>query len=138
MSCHSIGRGMNSVVNKVLEMYDAEELTADATKKIIAEARKGVHWCDGNEWEAIASIRRSRCGRCLKVMPSGTPLYSVWDISVQKNILDQTPDEVLASDGLCLECFDCVVNQALDDDEAGIRERKHIEGRYEPEAWQAE
>ena len=138
MSCHSIGRGMNSVVNKVLEMYDAEELTGDATKKIIAKARKGVRWCDGNQWEAVASMRRSRCGRCLKEMPSGTPLYSVWKISVQRNILDQFPDEILASDGLCLECFDIVVNRALDDDEAGARERKYIEEQFEPEEWQAE
>lgn len=138
MSCHSIGRGMNSVVDQVIEMYDAEELTLDAAKKIIAKARKGVHWCDGNEWEAVASIRRCRCGRCLKEVMAGTPLYSVWSISGQKNILDQTPDEILASDGLCLECFDIVLNRALHDDEAGARERKYIEEHYEPSEWQAE
>lgn len=138
MSCHDIGRGMNSVVDKVIEMYDSEELTLEAAKKIIAQARKGVYWCDGNEWEAVASIRRCRCGRCLKKMTSGTPLYSVWDISGRKDILDEKPDEILASDGLCQKCFDIVVNRAFDDDEAGARERKYIEGRYCQEEWRAE
>lgn len=69
---------------------------------------------------------------------AGTPLYSVWSISGQKNILDQTPDEILASDGLCSECFDIVLNRALHDDEAGARERKYIEEHYEPSEWQAE
>lgn len=138
MSCHDIGRGMNSVVDKVIEMYDEGELTVEAARKIIAKARKGVHWCDGNEGEAVASIRRCRCGRCLKEVPSGTPLYSVWDISVSKNIIDKNPDEILASDGLCLECFDIVLNFAFDNEGAGERERNFIEEHYEPEDWQAE
>ena len=48
MSCHNIGRGMNYVVKNVIKMYDTGELTLEAARKIIAAARRGVNWCDGN------------------------------------------------------------------------------------------
>ena len=74
MSCHNIGRGMNYVVKNVIKMYDTGELTLEAARKIIAAARRGVNWCDGNEYEAVEIIRRCRCGRCLKKMEAGAPL----------------------------------------------------------------
>lgn len=60
MSCHDIGRGMNSVVKVVLGLYDQEKFDRDTARLLFAACRKGVHWCDGNEDEAIASLRGCR------------------------------------------------------------------------------
>ena len=49
MSCHRIGLGMNSVVEKSIEMFENEEIGLNACKKIIVACRNGVYWCDGNE-----------------------------------------------------------------------------------------
>ena len=129
MSCHSIGAGMNAVVEEVIKMYDASEISKDATLKIIAKLRKGVHWCDGNEYEAVESIRECRCGRCLKVMEQGERLYSVWEVSHEVpdkyGILDNKW-EVLASDGLCEDCFDIVLDRHAGCVGVGKKERQYI------------
>ena len=82
MSCHDIGRGMNSVVEVVIDMFDDGEITRAAAAKIIHAARKGVHWCDGNEYEAIDSIRMKRCGYCLRKMATGEPLWPLINYGV--------------------------------------------------------
>ena len=71
MSCHDIGLGMDSVVEVIVRLYDQSRVSRDAAVELIHAARKGVNWCDGNEYEAIASIEMSRCGRCLKTMQDG-------------------------------------------------------------------
>ena len=48
MSCHRIGLGMNSVVEKSIEMFENEEIGLNACKKIIVTCRNGIYWCDGN------------------------------------------------------------------------------------------
>ena len=42
MSCHRIGLGMNSVVEKSIEMFENEEISLNACKKIIVACRNGV------------------------------------------------------------------------------------------------
>ena len=133
MSCHDIGRGLNTVTKKVIELYDLGCYSTETARDLIATARNGVHWCDGNEYEAVACIRRCRCGRCLKKMKPGEYLFSVWDVpySVPKSeeiidcehIEDEKP---LASDGLCEECFDIILGKHCNDLTAGERERKYI------------
>lgn len=127
MSCHDIGRGMNSVVEVAIDMYDDGELSLEAARKIIAAARKGVHWCDGNEYEAVDCIRECRCGRCLKKMAPGDSLYSVWRLSdaiPQKYSVLEMSSEPLASDAMCEECFDIVLGRHTGDPAAGPAERK--------------
>ena len=130
MSCHDIGRGMNSVVEKIVELYDEGKYSMDTAKKLIVAARKGVHWCDGNEDEATASIRRCRCGRCLKKLNVGDFLFSVWDVSKEIPDIDEMLDRnrndepPLASDGLCEECFDLVLTKCCGDESAGEREKQ--------------
>ena len=136
MSCHDVGRAMNSVVKVAIELYDAEKIDKEATIKIIRACARGVNWCDGNEYEATDYIRRCRCGRCLKMVPKGEKLYSVWYVShdVPKPY-DIRKEFSLASDGLCMECFDLVMNQHCGDQNAGERERKYIEGHNDPEKY---
>lgn len=68
-SCHDIGRGMNEVVKTTIELHDAKDIDINAAKKIIASCAIAINWCDGNEYEATAYIRRYRCGKCLKMIP---------------------------------------------------------------------
>lgn len=79
MSCHDIGMGMNSVVKVVLGLYDEGAIDYDAAKTLIFACRKGVHWCDGNEPEAVQCLSGFCCGNCLgKVEEVGT-LKSLYD-----------------------------------------------------------
>ena len=56
MSCHDIGRGMNFVAVLIKEMYDTGEISRETAVKIFRRLQRGVHWCDGNEYEAIECI----------------------------------------------------------------------------------
>ena len=114
MSCHDIGRGMNAVVEKVVELMDENKINVEAAREIISKCRTSVHWCDGNEDEAIESIRKCRCGWCLKKIEKGKPLYSLWnvrdyDMFICGGVLQSKDGMTLASDGICEECFDYVV-----------------------------
>lgn len=79
MSCHDIGRGMDSVTRVVAEMYINDEITKEVAFRLFRALRKGVNWCDGNEYEATASISGVLCGRCLKVFEDGDDVIEVWD-----------------------------------------------------------
>lgn len=79
MSCHDIGRGMDSVTRIVAEMYINGEITKEVAFRLFHALRKGVHWCDGNEYEATASISDVLCGRCLKVYEEDDDIIDVWD-----------------------------------------------------------
>ena len=133
MSCHNIGRGIKTIINKIVALYEEGRYSADTARELIAAARRGVHWCDGNEDEAIDEIRRCYCGRCLKKMNKGAYLFSVWEVSGDvtqpydiidcKRIEDELP---LASDRLCEECFKIVLSKHCNNPEAGDREVKYI------------
>ena len=123
MSCHDIGRGMNEVVRLTISMFDKEEISKEAAIKIIATCRIAVNWCDGNSTEACDYIRNCRCGKCLKLIPKGEKLISLWDIPdrqipgkigsglvFSRNRINED-DLRVATDKLCEECFDRLVPQ---------------------------
>ena len=132
MSCHDIGRGMNSVVRTVVSLMDEKKISKDAAKTIIRCCANSVSWCDGNSSEATDYVRRCMCGRCMKRVPAGEKLYSVYQVSdAVKNRYHL--DDHLGSDGLCEECFDIVLAEHCKDAAAGERERKYIEEHYDSE-----
>ncbi len=88
MSCHDIGRGMDSVTKVVSKMYIDGEITKDVAFRLFHALQKGVHWCDGNEYEATKSISGVLCGRCLKVFKDGEESIDVW------NTIDDLYDKV--------------------------------------------
>ena len=131
MSCHDIGRGLNSVVRATITLRDEGKISSEAAKIIINHCKRGVHWCDGNESEATAYIRHCICGRCMKKVPKGEKLYSVEDVSYD------VPDQYRlaynnATDCLCPECFDIGLNEWCKDMNAGARERAYIEKKLDP------
>lgn len=79
MSCHDIGHGLNSVTEVVMEMYMNDKITKDVASRLFHALRAGVHWCDGNEYEATESLEGILCGRCLKVFEEGDDVVGILD-----------------------------------------------------------
>ena len=65
MSCHDIGRGMSAVSKTVLDLYEEKQISKESAMKLILACRKGVHWCDGNEGEALEHKNRTLISRLL-------------------------------------------------------------------------
>ena len=106
MSCHDIGAGLNTVSVKVLQLYDEGKLETDIVKDLLRTIKKGVHWCDGNEYEAVECFKGCRCGRCLK---KADELHELDETSVGYNeffdIIDDKENGII-TDGFCKDCFD--------------------------------
>lgn len=122
--------GYQEFVEKAVEIFDKGGFSCDAAREVIATARKEAFRCTKNEEEAIGSIRDFRCGRCLKKKEADERFYSVRAISEDKmgqNDIMNHGKEVLASDQLCKECFDIVINRWFKEETAGKRERQYIE-----------
>ena len=66
MSCHDIGRGVDFIMEKVLEMYEDGKISKEAALEMIKVFPKAVHWCDGNEYEAQETLTETYCSACLK------------------------------------------------------------------------
>lgn len=69
MSCHSIGHGVNTIVECILELYDKKELSFKVAKELIIKSRNAINWCDGNYYEALECMESEigiRCGCCLE------------------------------------------------------------------------
>ena len=131
MSCHDIGRGMDSVTKVVIAMFDNEELTRDAALKLFTALKNGVHWCDGNENEAVASIIHCRCGKCLKEMKSGEKLFNIYDCSP---LVGGNPWDILDNYNgdyggwyFCKNCFDEIIKEVTDGKISGEAARNFIE-----------
>ena len=132
MSCHDIGRGMNSVVRTTISLLDEGRISMDAARSIILSCKHGVHWCDGNEGEAVSYIRGCICGRCMKKLAKGEKLYNIYSVS------NDVPDRFdwakdFVTDKLCRECFDIILNEKCGDSNAGQRERAYIEENEDEE-----
>lgn len=104
MSCYDIGRGMNSIVKEIVTLLDKEEISKESAKTLIKACIRGVHWCDGNSYEAVDYIIDCMCGRCLKKVAEGEKLYEL------PCPYDDLGNKIgLLYNRLCSECFDDVV-----------------------------
>lgn len=131
MGCRNIGKVMEKVTEKVMDIYDRKEISCEVAKELIVTAKEAVHCCDGDD-DVTDAIRMCRCGRCLKKRGTEEKFYSVNDISREKigwiDIMN-SGGELLASDVLCVSCFDIVINRCFNDEKekAGAREREYID-----------
>ena len=97
MSCHDIGRGMNSVVRTTITLFDEGKICLESARAIIVSCRKGVHWCDGNEGEAISYISECICGKCMKKAEKGEKHYSIKAIASDAAITQKQADAALTA-----------------------------------------
>ena len=105
MSCHDIGRGMASVANVIIELYEGGQIGKDAAIRLVCACRKGVHWCDGNEDEAMET------GLCFEKKEG---LSSVYDNDIGypgKYDVFKAYDKTAAHDCLCPECKAKVIGE---------------------------
>lgn len=135
MSCHDIGRGLDSVTRVVIEMYDTGEITIKTALKLFTALRNGVYWCDGNEHEAVLSIFNCRCGNCLKKMKPGEKFFDIDDSP--SGVIENSDDilrnykEDYAGWRFCTECFDKIISTVSNGNYSGEDARKYIEQIHE-------
>ena len=144
MSCHDIGHGINNIVNHVMKMYRNGCLDKNNTREIITVARKSVHWCDGNEDEAVECMDDT-CGCCLRDGAPGEHMFYLytacspedgitWDV-IDKMYTDPRKDQDfdLHTVGctVCAECFDRMLDYHTNRKGAGAEMRAKIEEKGE-------
>lgn len=69
MSCHEIGKGMASVGEEILRLFDEQRYDVETARQLLQATIRGVSWCDGNKDEAEVSLV-GRCACCLKKVDS--------------------------------------------------------------------
>ena len=135
MSCHDIGRGMDSITQVVIKMYDAEEITSKTALKLFSALKSGVYWCDGNAHEAVQSIFNCRCGQCLKKMKPGEKLFNIYDapggVTENSNDILRNYQEDYAGWRFCTECFDNIISTVSNGNYSGEEARKYIEQKHQ-------
>ena len=112
MSCHDIGRGMASVADVVIELYEDDKIDKSAAMRLVRACRRGVHWCDGNEGEAVETVvEAGYCGLCFE---KKTRLSSVFDNDLgypRRFDVFKGYDDTAAHYYLCPECKRRVVDE---------------------------
>lgn len=98
ISCHNIGHGLNKVVRKVLEEYDAGLISY--------------------EYEATACMY-DRCGRCLR---KGLPMFRLGTLYNDREVLELVKKEVVDYH-LCQSCIDKLGIQEFVDSPWDVEER---------------
>ena len=112
MSCHAVGRAMNSVVAVILNLFEERQISKDTAMRLIFSCRKGVHWCDGNEYEAVEeAVERGYCGLCFK---KSSRLSDAFDNDLEYphmyRVFDAY-DDTAAHDSLCPDCKERVIRE---------------------------
>lgn len=142
MSCHDIGRGLNEVVRMTIAQFDKGEVTRNAAIKIIATCAVAVNWCDGNKYEALQYIINCRCGKCLKLVPKGKPLYDLYALNHEfvKDNIDWMSAAHLAGYAVCDTCFDEVMQKLGFDSHKSSEAKRAIKKLYkkDPSNWRSE
>ena len=112
MSCHDIGRGMSAVSKTVLDLYEEKQISKESAMKLILACRKGVHWCDGNEGEAMEEVvERGYCGLCFDKTMELTSVYEN-DLPYPNcyDVFDDY-DKTVAHFWLCPKCKNRVITE---------------------------
>ena len=137
MSNHDIGRGLSSVVKVILRKLDLGEISVDTARDLLHACRKGVHWCDGNESEAMIQMHQMMCGNCLKKLSESDTIYSLFDLEPAFEREHHTEiralDAMAADYFFCGECFEKLLDTIRPG--AGSEQRKYIEEHSSEECW---
>ena len=124
MSCHDIGHGVDFIIQNVLDMYEHGEISKEAALKMIRTFPQAVHYCDGNESEALEYLTDNYCCEWLHEYEYNEIFVTVDDIYNAKIELGEfrspyevwdAPQENGAFYGysLCLNCFRKIFGKLL-------------------------
>lgn len=106
MSCHDIGRGVNSVAKTVLELYEENRFDKSTARALLRACRMGVYWCDGNEDEATESaVKEGYCGLCMEKSEKLTHVFDNGLPYPDKFKVFKPYDDTAAHHYLCPECM---------------------------------
>ena len=95
MSCHDIGRGVDAIMAKVLEMYDDGKISQEAALEMVAVFPRAVHWCDGNEYEAQDTLTNTHCAACLHKYGDGEKFVCYDEVDIRsEDFVDGTVGEL--------------------------------------------
>lgn len=133
MSCHDIGRGVDFIISKVLDMYDDGKISKEATLEMLSEFPSAVNYCDGNEYEALETLTKTHCAKCLKKYGGNGERVSfndAYDILQKDDFIepgkysyswwhDATEARGITGRSLCRDCFKEVFDGVIT--EAGIK-----------------
>lgn len=110
MSCHNIGRGLNSVSKIVIKLYEEGRYDKETARQLLCTCRKGVNWCDGNEEEAVEDvIEAGYCGLCMTKTEQISDIYDNNLKYPDKYKLFDPFDKSAAHFFLCPECKEKVL-----------------------------
>ena len=129
MESPASSHGLYSVLETVLERFDKGEISLDAAREIIKDAREEVH----EDYKAVNALFDCRCPRCLKKVDNKDQLYCtipsmdrlsylLWGYRLPR----AGQDIPWPSCCYCADCFDSVFS-IFKDPEAGKRERRLID-----------
>lgn len=133
MSCHNIGKALNSVEICAIELYEAGKIEREVLREILAACRDAVVYCDGNYDEVTEFLDARYCGACLSKRVAGEPLYTIWNTRLGWRPIQKYCDEQAVSVvgmSMCSRCF----SQMLSDfglSEAAIKREKEQAVRLE-------
>ena len=127
MSCHDIGHCVDFIIQNVLDMYEHGEISKEAALKMIRTLPQAVHYCDGNESEALEYLTDNYCCGCLHEYEDDEIFVTVDDIYNANIELGEfrspyevwdAPQENGAFYGysLCLACFRKFFSEILHDE----------------------
>ena len=138
MSSHDIGKGLNNVVERVMDMYRDGRLKKETAKELMTVAKISVNFCDGNEYEALECMEAT-CGCCLRDGKPGEHLYSLADCDSIPGLIWKDIDTMLTEDrkdqdynlsavsyNVCEECLDKLFARYLPG-ESGEEVRRRLE-----------
>lgn len=118
MSNHEIGHGLNEVIETIIDLYDENEISISAAKKIICSALDVVNCYDGNEYEALEClIDNDICSCCFEQVDE---LYDICECSNETikaygMKFEEYPEYV--SDEMCLPCIKKLLEYKIDDED---------------------
>lgn len=103
-----IGSAMNSINDRIIELYEAGELPIVTAKELMCAIRSGLDNTDGAE--SVKSFINCRCGYCLNMVPENNKMYSLDKAHIserkRKKILKKY---LLVHSNLCEQCYSAIL-----------------------------
>lgn len=103
-----IGSAMNSINDRIIELYEDGELPIITAKELIRAIRSGLD--NTNSADSVKSFINCRCGYCLNLVPENNKMYSLDKARIsdrkRKKIMKKY---LLVHNNLCRRCYSAIL-----------------------------